>query len=246
MVEDIITALSRFKSLFVIARNSCFTYKGKASDIKRVGRELGARYVVEGSVRKTDKRLRVTIQLLDAASGYHLWAERYDRALEDIFVVQDEIVRAVVASLPNRLEDAGRDLAMRKQTLSITAYDFVLLGNERWRRLTRKDMAEAREYFRSAVVLDPQYARAHANIAWTFVCEIFLDSSAATKLDDGLREIETALDIDECDAWSHGVFAQLLFLKHQDDEAEIHFNRALELNPNDADVVAVFANILVY
>src|SRR3982074_1275670 len=130
MVEDIITPLSRFKSLFVIARNSCFTYKGKASDIKRVGRELGARYVVEGSVRKTDKRLRVTIQLLDAASGYHLWAERYDRALEDIFVVQDEIVRAVVASLPNRLEDAGRDLAMRKQTLSITAYDFVLLGNE--------------------------------------------------------------------------------------------------------------------
>jgi TolB-like protein/Flp pilus assembly protein TadD len=246
MVEDIITALSRFKSLFVIARNSSFTYKGKASDIKRVGHELGVRYVLEGSVRKTDGRLRVTIQLLDAASGYHLWAERYDRALEDIFVVQDEIVRAVVASLPDRLEEAGRDLAIRKQTSSITAYDFVLLGNERWRRLTRKDMAEARKHFRSAIALDPQYARAHANTAWTLVCDVFLDSSAATKLDDGLREIETALDIDEGDAWSHGVFAQLLFLKHQDDEAEIHFSRALALNPNDADVIAVFANILVY
>jgi Flp pilus assembly protein TadD len=107
-------------------------------------------------------------------------------------------------------------------------------------------MAEARKHFRSAIALDPQYARAHANTAWTLVCDVFLDSSAATKLDDGLREIETALDIDEGDAWSHGVFAQLLFLKHQDDEAEIHFSRALALNPNDADVIAVFANILVY
>jgi Tfp pilus assembly protein PilF len=107
-------------------------------------------------------------------------------------------------------------------------------------------MGEAREYFRSAVVLDPQYARAHVNIAWTIVYDVFLESPATATLEEALREIEIALDIDDGDAWSHSVFAQLLFLLHKDDKAEIHFSRALKLNPNDADVAAVFANILVY
>jgi tetratricopeptide (TPR) repeat protein len=202
--------------------------------------------VAEGSVRKIGGRVRVTIQLLDTASGYSLWTERYDRELEDIFALQDEIVRAIVAALPGRLEDAGREIARRKPTPSITAYDLVLLGNERWRQLTVKGMAEAREYFRNAVALDPQYARAHVNIAWTIVCDVFLESPATANLDEALREIETALDIDDGDAWSHGVFAQLLFLLNEDAKAEIHFSRALVLNPNDADVAAVFANILVY
>ena len=246
MVDDIITALSRFKSLFVIARNSSFAYKGKAVDIKRVGHELGVRYLVEGSVRRAGKRLRVTVQLLDATSGYHLWAEHYDRELEDIFDVQDDIVRAIVSAVPGRLEDAGRDLAGRKPTANITAYDLVLLGNEQWRRAVGKDIAKARECFQRAVALDPNYARAHANIAWTHVCEVFLEVATAGTLDQARHEIETALDIDDGDAWSHGVFGQLLFLLQEDDRAEIHFNRALALNPNDADVAAVFANILVY
>jgi TolB-like protein/Tfp pilus assembly protein PilF len=246
MVEDIITALSRFKSLFVIARNSSFVYKGKTVDIKLVGRELGVRYVVEGSVRKTANKLRVAVQLIDAESGYQLWSERYERGLEDIFAVQDEIARAVVSTLPGRLEDAGRDIAIRKQTSNITAYDLVLLGNEQWRRLNRSALAEARERFRAAAALDPNYARAHANIAWTIVCEAFLEAPTGMTLGDALREIETALDIDDDDAWSHGVFAQVLFLRREDDRAEMHFNRALTLNPNDADVAAVFANILVY
>jgi TolB-like protein/Tfp pilus assembly protein PilF len=243
---DIIAELSRFRSLFVVARHSSFAYRGKTTEIKRVGRELGVRYVAEGSVRKIGNRVRVTVQLLDATSGYHLWTERYERELDDIFALQDEIVRAIVAALPGRLEDAGREIARRKPTSSITAYDLVLLGNERWRQLTVKEMAEAREYFRSAVVLDPQYARAHVNIAWTIVCDVFLESPATATLDEALREIETALDIDDGDAWSHGVFAQLLFLRNEDAKAEIHFSRALALNPNDADVAAVFANILVY
>jgi TolB-like protein len=243
---DIIAELSRFRSLFVVARHSSFSYKDKSPEIKRVGRELGVRYVAEGSVRRIGSRVRVTIQLLDAASGYNLWTERYDRDLEDILTLQDEIVRAIVAALPGRLEDAGREIARRKRTSSITAYDLVLLGNERWRQLTVKDMAQAREYFRSAVALDPQYASAHANIAWTIVCDEFLESPATATLDEALREIETALDIDNGDAWSHGVFAQLLFLLKEDAKAEIHFSRALALNPNDADVAAVFANILVY
>src|SRR6266567_4370104 len=208
--EDIITELSRFRSLFVVARNSSFSLRGNVVNVTEVGRQLGVRYVVEGSVRKAGKRVRVTIQLLDAASGNHLWGERYDRELEDIFIVQDEITRTVVSTLPGRLEDAGRDLVKRKQTSNITAYDLVLLGNERWRRLTRKDLAEALGYFRSAVALVPNYARAHANIAWIHVCQVFLETGDATSLDDGLRHIQTALDIDESDAWSHGVFAQLL------------------------------------
>jgi len=246
MVEDIITALSRFRSLFVIARNSSFVYRGKAVDIKQVGRELGVRYVVEGSVRKTDRALRVAVQLVDAESGYQLWSERYDRELADVFAVQDEIARAVVSSLPGRLEDAGRDIAIRKQTSNMTAYDLVLLGNEQWRRLNRSGLAEARERFRAAVALDQNYARAHANIAWTIVCAVFLEMPAGMTLDDALLEIETALDLDDGDAWFHGVFAQLLFLRKEDGQAEVHFNRALALNPNDADVAAVFANILVY
>ncbi len=243
---DIIAELSRFRSLFVVARHSSFAYRGKSAEIKRVGRELGVRNVAEGSVRKIGNRVRVTVQLLDAGSGYSLWTERYDRDLKNIFSLQDEIVRAIVGALPGRLEDAGREIARRKPTSSITAYDLVLLGNERWRQLTVKGMAEARAYFRSAVALDPQYARAHVNIAWTIVCDVFLESPATATLDEALFEIETALDIDDGDAWSHGVYAQLLFLRNEDAKAEIHFSRALALNPNDADVAAVFANILVY
>jgi TolB-like protein/Flp pilus assembly protein TadD len=243
---DIIAELSRFRSLFVVARHSSFAYRGRSAEIRRVGRELGVRYVAEGSVRKIGSQVRVTVQLLDAGTGYNLWTERYDRELEDIFSLQDEIVRAIVAALPGRLEDAGREIARRKRTSSITAYDLVLLGNERWRQLTVKGLAEAREYFRNAIALDPQYARARVNIAWTIICDVFLESPAAATLDEALREIETALDVDDGDAWSHGVFAQLLFLRNEDDKAEIHFGRALALNPNDADVAAVFANILVY
>ena len=246
ITEDILTELSRFRSLFVVARNSSFSLRGNVLDVTEIGYRLGVRYVVEGSVRKAGNRVRVTVQLIDAASGNHLWGERYDRELEEIFVVQDEITRAVVSTLPGQLEDAGRDLAKRKLTSNMTAYDLVLLGNDRWRRLTRNDLAVALDYFRNAVALDSHYARAHANIAWTHVCSVFLETSDVTSLDEALRHIGTALDIDESDAWSHGVFGQLLFLLRKDDEAEIHFKRALGLNSNDADVAAVFANILVY
>ncbi|QOZ66401.1 winged helix-turn-helix domain-containing tetratricopeptide repeat protein [Bradyrhizobium arachidis] len=246
VTEDVITELSRFRSLFVVARHSSFVYRARTSDIREVGRQLGVRYVVEGSARRIGKRVRVTVQLLDAASGFTLWTERYDREIEDIFAIQDEIVGRIVSALPGRVEDAGREIARGKQTSNITAYDLVLLGNERWRQLTVASMDEARGCFTRAVELDPAYARAHANIAWTIVCAAFLESPAAPSLDDARRAIEIALDLDENDAWSHGVFAQLLFLQNRDQEAETHFKRALALNPNDADVAAAFANILVY
>ena len=156
------------------------------------------------------------------------------------------LLEPVVAALPGQIEEAGRELAKCKHTSNMTAYDLVLLGNDRWRRLTRNDLAEALNFFRRDIALDPHYARAHANIAWTHVCSVFIEVTDETYLGEALQCIETSLDIDDSDAWSHGVYAQLLFLLRRDDEAEIHFNRALGLNPNDADVVAVFANILVY
>ena len=246
ITDDIITELSRFRTLLVIARNSFFSLRGKTNDIKEISRNLGVQYTVQGSVRKVGQRVRLTVELVDTAGGNHLWGERYDRELQEIFTVQDELTRAIVATLPGQIEEAGRQLAKRKPTSNMTAYDLVLLGNDRWRRLTRSDLAEALNFFRRAVAIDPHYARAHANIAWTHVCSIFIEVTDETSIGEALRHIETSLDIDDSDAWSHGVYAQLLFLLRRDDEAEIHFNRALALNPNDADVVAVFANILVY
>jgi Tfp pilus assembly protein PilF len=190
--------------------------------------------------------VRVTAQLIEASSGHHVWAERYDRQLEDIFEVQDEITRAIVSVVPERVEDAARQRTERSRTLDWSAYDFVLVGIERWRRFSREGFVEARRMFEKALELDPHYARAHANLAWTYVWEVFLELSSGESLDKALKLAGKALTLDGDDGWSHGVLAQALFLARRDEEAQIHFRRALALNPNDADISAVFANILVY
>jgi TolB-like protein/Flp pilus assembly protein TadD len=246
ITEDIITELSRFRSLFIIARNSSFAFRDQSVDIMEVGRQLGVRYVVEGSVRKAGNRIRVTAQLIEASSGHHLWAERYDRELEDIFAVQDEITRAIVSVVPVRVEEAVRELTERNRTPSWSAYDFILVGNDRFKRFTREGVAEARRMFEKSLEIDPTYARAHANLAWTHVASVFLEWSSDDSLDDALEHAEIALTLDNEDGWSHGVLAQALFLARRDEEAQIHFRRALALNPNDADIAAFYANILVY
>ena len=245
ITEDIITELSRFRSLFVVARHSSFAYRANSADI-RAGRPPARRSILaEGSARKIGRRVRVTVKLLDAASGFTLWTERYDREIEDIFAIQDEIVGKIVSALPGRLEDAGRKIARGKQTSSITAYDLVLMGNERWRQLTVRSMEEARGYFRKAVGLDPAYARAHANIAWTVVCARFWNHppslhwmmhfarsrspSTLTRMTHG--RTASSHSFSSCKAGPRG---------------RNSFQMRLALNPNDADVAAVFANILVY
>jgi len=165
MVEDIITALSRFKSLFVIARNSSFTYKGKAVDIKQVGRELGVRYVLEGSVRKSGARLRITGQLIDAATGAHLWADKFEGDLQEVFNVQDDVATSVVGAIAPRLIQADVERAKRKSPESWDSYDLYLRGIALFVQRTLETTDQALELFRKAIGLDPEFALAHIRAA---------------------------------------------------------------------------------
>jgi TolB-like protein len=168
MVEDIITGLSRSKLLFVIARNSTFTYKGKAVDIRRVGRELGVRYVLEGSVRRAGKRVRVTAQLIDASTDAHIWADRFDSDLEDIFDLQDRLTSNVIGSISPQLERAEIERAQRKPTKNLQAYDYYLRALFSVHQFTRQGNAEALELAKTAISLDPYFALAYAYAANTF------------------------------------------------------------------------------
>jgi adenylate cyclase len=165
MVEEIITALSRNKQLFVIARNSSFTFKGRAVDIKQVARDLGVRYVLEGSVRKSGSRIRITGQLIDAASGAHLWADRYDGTLEDVFELQDQVASRVVGAIAPSVTEAEIERAKRKPTSSLDAYDYYLRGLAAHWQYTRDGTDQAVGLYEQAVALDPQFALAYAALA---------------------------------------------------------------------------------
>ena len=165
MVEEIITALSRMRWLFVIARNSSFTYKGRAVDVKQVGRELGVRYVLEGSVRKAGNRVRITGQLIDTSTGAHLWAERFDGGLEDIFDLQDQVTASVVGAIAPKLEQAEIERAKRKPTESLDAYDYFLRGMAAFHQWTREGNNEALPLFYKAIELDPNFASAYGMAA---------------------------------------------------------------------------------
>jgi TolB-like protein len=168
IVEDIITALSHIRWLFVIARNSGFTYKGKTVDEKQVGRELGVRYVAEGSVRRSEKRIRITGQLVEAATGTHLWAGRFEGTLDDIFELQDQIATSIVGAIASQLERAEIERARRKPTGSLSAYDNYLRAMPHLHRGTREAINEALLLFYKAIQLDPEFASAHAMAAWCY------------------------------------------------------------------------------
>jgi TolB-like protein/class 3 adenylate cyclase/Tfp pilus assembly protein PilF len=234
LVEDIITALSRFKSLFVIARNSSFTYKGKAVDIKQVGRELGVRYVLEGSVRKAGTRLRITGQLIEASTGAHLWAEKIDGALEDVFDLQDQITTSVVGVIAPKIEQAEIERANQKPTDRLDSYDHYL----RAMALYNKRMyAAARRLFEKAFELDPQCAAAYAGAAVTIAQQLATDGitltadmrAEALKLANtgaGLAN-EDALTLQRC---GH----VLVYLGREYDRGRSMVERAVALNPNHA------------
>lgn len=248
LTEDIITELSRFHDLLVISRNSSFVYKGKAVKVQEVAREFGVDYLLEGSVRKAGGRIRVTVQLIDAETDRHIWAERYDRELEDIFAIQDEMTRAIVATLPGRVEAATQDRAKRKPTDNMAAYDCVLTAKVLHHRSTREDNAEAQRLLSRALGLDPNYAHAHAWRAcvlgqtwvydWCENCDATLQQVAG--------ELETALALDDNDSDVHRILAALNLNRDDHDKAAYHQERALALNPNYDLVVVQQGELLTW
>src|SRR4030081_1202724 len=188
IAEDVITALSRYPSLFVVARNSSFTYKGQAVDVKRVGRELGVRYVLEGSVRKIPKRVRVTGQLIDASTGAHLWADRFEGAMEDIFDLQDDITLKVVGAIAPKLENAEIDRAMPKPTESLDGYDYYLRAMASFHKAGREDIKEAVRLFHKAIEFDDGYSSPYGIAAWCYArrkLNGWTDDQSAETLDAG-------------------------------------------------------------
>jgi adenylate cyclase len=248
LTEDILTDLSRFRELFVISRNTSFKYKGQAVDVKRVAREIGVQYVVEGSVRKVGNRVRVTVQLVDAESDHHVWAERFDRDLEDIFALQDQITSAIVATLPGRLEAAARTRAERTPTANMAAYECVLEAKVLHHRSSRTDNAKALSLIERAIELDPKYAHAHAWKAcilgqqWGYGwCE---DPAATVSVLE--RELEVALGLDDNDSDVHRILAAVWVVRNDLDKAMYHQQRALILNPNDDLIVVQQGEILTW
>ena len=235
VVEDIITALSRMTWLFVIARNSSFTYKGKAVDIKQVGRELGVRYVLEGSVRKAGNKVRITGQLIDASNGTHLWADRFDGALEDVFALQDEVTTNVIGAIAPRLEQAEIERARHKPTDKLAAYDYYLHGMANIYQGTKDANVEALQNFQRATQIDPNFATAHGMSAYCYVWRKangwVADPRQETAAAESAARKAAKLGFDDAIALAQAGFALAFVAANLDDGAAL-IDRALNLNPN--------------
>jgi adenylate cyclase len=240
LTEDILTELSRRRELFVISRTSSFVYKGQAGHLREIAQKLGARYLVEGSVRKAGDRVRITVQLIDTASDAHIWAERYDRKLDDIFALQDEITSSIVATLPGRLEAAQQDQVVRAKPSSLAAYECVLAAKVLHHRSTREDNAAALKLIERALELDPDYAHAHAwrgcilGQAWGYG---WVEEKEAV-FNEVAFELKRAVALDDNDADVHRILAAVAIVQNDMARARYHQDRALTLNPN-YDLVVV-------
>jgi adenylate cyclase len=231
ITEDIITDLSKVSGLFVVARNSTFTYKGKAIKVQQVSRDLDVRHVLEGSVRKAMNRVRITAQLIDGASGGHLWAERYDRDFTDIFGVQDEIAHSIVDALKVRLLPQESQAIRKVPTTNVEAYQFYLRGRQFFGQHSKRSYAVARRMFERAIALDPDYAHAHAGIA---DCDAFrfLNYNLEVSIDSVFSASARALELDPDLAEAHASRGLALSIKEQHEEAEREFRRALRSDPD--------------
>jgi TolB-like protein len=235
VVEDIISALSRIRWLFVIARNSSFTYKGRTVDVKQVGRELGVRYVLEGSIRKAAKRVRITGQLIDTTTGGHLWADRFEATLGDIFELQDQVTENVVGAIAPQLERAEIERAKRKPTESLDAYDYYLRGMANFHQGTRKAVDEALPLFYKAIQLDPDFASAYGMAAWCYFWRKLNDwmTDRSKEITEGTRLARRAVELgmDDAVALARSGTALHHFVGELDGSIAL-LDRALVLNPN--------------
>jgi len=244
VTEDIITDLSRFREQRVVARDSAFRYRDAAGDLQAIGRELGAGYIVTGSIRRQGAKLRLTAQLIDAADGTQLWAERFDRDAEDIFVVADEVVRTVAATLAGRVRSLGSALAKRKLPANFAAYEWMLRGQAALHRLgDRNDETAARGFFERALAADPGYARAHSGLAIVLLRDWFrMAQGGDAMLDLALDHAQKAVAIDSDDHECQETLGWILLHRKSFDLAEQHYRRALELNPNSPDELAAMGS----
>jgi adenylate cyclase len=252
VTEDIITELSRFHSLFVIARNSSFSYKGKSPDIRQVGKELGVRYVLEGSIRKASNRIRVTGQLIDTLTGGHIWAERYDRVLEDIFAVQEEVTQAIVAAIAPQIASTEQLKATRRRPDNLSAYEIALRAwahageaqDKADRTLRNQSINEARE----ALAIDPNSVLALHVIAWAHGTDLYLETAADREhaLQEGMWATARAIELDSTDAHGYALRALGIMNGGQSDhyaDALADARRAYEINPNDTFVLRILGNL---
>jgi adenylate cyclase len=233
--EDIITALSKLRWFFVIARNSSFAYKGKAIDVKRAARELGVRYILEGSVRKGGNRVRITAQLIDASTGNHIWADRYDGDLTDVFALQDEITKKVAAAIEPRLLEAEGLRSQSRSPEELGAWDMVIRANSVFWRLTRVEIEQATEMLQQAVARYPEYAPAHSLLAFILLISGYIGArSSEAQLRQASTLAARAAELDDGDPWAHLALGFAAFMRRQTPIAAAEFHRALSLNPNFA------------
>jgi len=249
LAEDIITELSRFRWFFVIARNSSFVYKGRAVDVRAVGRELGVRYVLEGGVRKSGERLRITAQLIDATTGNHLWAEKYDGKLADVFDLQDNITRTIVATLPGRIEAAHAERIVRTPPTDMAAYELVLAAKVLHHRSTKDDNAAALQLVERAIDVDPGFAQAYAwrgCLTGQAVANGFVDGNPREHLKRAFDSVMNGLALDENDIECHRVLCEAFMAQGDLVRARAHHERAFALNPNDPRIVAQRGELMTW
>ena len=250
LTNDITTDLSKFSGLFVVASNSAFTFKDKPSKVQDIGTELGVRYLLEGTVQKTPERLRINAQLIDAATGLHVWAERYDRETGEFFAVQDEIVQQIVTALALKVSAAEQQRVNQKATKNMDAYDYYLRGKEVVadpNKITDEGNDEARDLFEKAIELDPRFSRAYAELAYLYVREYqngwSEDSTASLKKAEQLAK--QALDLSD-DFDGHWNLAIVYWNQGEFEKSFIEYEVARKLNPNDPDLAADMAEALIY
>ena len=248
IAEDIIAALSRFHWFFVISRNSSFTYKGKAVDVKQAARELGVQYVLEGSVRKAGERVRITAQLIDAVGDHHVWAERYDRVLEDIFAVQDEITQSIVGTVAPEFLDAEMQRARRKEVPRLDAWELVTRAHWHVTQFSKEDNVEARSLLLKAVELDPETSFGLADLSFTYLRDWVygLSDDQEHAMAKAIGIAERAVAINPRDAYAHALLGAAALYSGRHDDAVPHLEQAITLNPNAPHAYSILGRTQIY
>ena len=248
ITNDIITALSEFKFLFIIASTSSFAYKGKPVKVQEVSEELGVRYVLEGSVQRTGDRMRINAQLIDATTGKHLWAERYDREAKRLFDIQDEIVETIVATMAFEVDAVERERVARKGPENLDAYDYWLRGRDAWFRWTKEANAEAGSLYQKAIELDPSWARPYCYMPWVHVNDMQngWSENPEKSLELALEWAQKCYALDPNDYKTHWTLGLVYLYLGNFDLALSEYERALALNSNDADFLAQMTEALTY